>query len=151
MLQAEYLPSQSPAEKNPVYVVHLFSCKHQHTLNIYVLVIQDGSHVILQLAFFSLNAVTWTTSSFRAYRCKSFLMASFTIEKFFFQITSCIFPLPPTYFSFQNYNVFKLCCIDLEQVCECVCVCVISVLLGRTVFGKNLELLGQQKRVLFFK
>ena len=34
---------------------------------------------------------------------------------------------------------------------ECVCVCVISVLLGRTVFGKNLELLGQQKRVLFFK
>ena len=33
----------------------------------------------------------------------------------------------------------------------CMCVCVISVLLGGTVYGKNLELLGQQKHVLFFK
>ena len=46
-LQADSLPSESPAENSPVYVVQLFSCKHQHTLNTYVLGIQDGSYVIL--------------------------------------------------------------------------------------------------------
>ena len=47
ILQADSLLSESPAENSPVYVVQLFSCKHQNTLNTYVLGIQDGSCVIL--------------------------------------------------------------------------------------------------------
>lgn len=60
-----------------------FSCKCQYALNTFVLVLQGWSHtsyVLLQLAFFWFNAVTWTTSWFSIYRCKSFLMASSTIE-----------------------------------------------------------------------